>query len=226
VSTSLKFTPEVLANIFLGKITSWNDPAIQKANPGVKLPNTDIVVVHRSDGSGTTYCWTDYLSKVSPEWAKRVGKNTSVRWPVGLGAKGNDGVTGLVKQTTGAIGYVELIYAASNHLPYGSVQNSTGAFVKADLASVSAAAAGAAKNMPDDFRVSITNAPGQSAYPISTFTWLLIPSKISDAHKRDDIKKFLKWILTTGQSSAPSLNYAPLPKSVQSKELAVISKIQ
>lgn len=226
VTASLKFTPEVLANIFLGKITSWNDPAIQKVNPGVKLPKSDIVVVHRSDGSGTTYCWTDYLSKVSPEWAKRVGKNTSVRWPVGLGGKGNDGVTGLVKQTAGAIGYVELIYAASNHLPYGSVQNSSGAFVKADIASVSAAAAGAAQNMPDDFRVSITNAPGAKAYPISTFTWLLIPSKISDAHKRDDVKKFLKWILTTGQSSAPSLNYAPLPKSVQTKELAAISKIQ
>jgi phosphate transport system substrate-binding protein len=226
LGTSLKFTPEVLANIFLGKITSWKDPAIQKINPGVSLPKTDIVVVHRSDGSGTTYCWTDYLSKVSPEWAKRVGKNTSVRWPVGLGAKGNDGVTGLVKQTPGAIGYVELIYAASNKLPYGSVQNSSGAFVKADLASVSAAAAGVAKNTPDDFRVSITNAPGQSASPISTFTWLLMPSKISDAHKRDEIKKFLKWILTTGQSTAPSLHYAPLPNAVQAKELAAISKIQ
>lgn len=226
VTASLKFTPDILANIFLGKITSWNDPAIQKINPGVKLPKADIVVVHRSDGSGTTYCWTDYLSKVSPEWAKRVGKNTSVRWPVGLGGKGNDGVTGLVKQTPGAIGYVELIYAANNKLPYGSVQNSSGAFVKADIASVSAAAAGAAKNMPDDFRVSITNAPGQNVYPISTFTWLLIPSKISDAHKRDKIKAFLKWILTSGQGTAPSLNYAPLPKSVETKELAAISKIQ
>lgn len=226
VSASLKFTPEVLANIFLGKITSWNDPAIQKINPGVKLPKADIVVVHRSDGSGTTYCWTDYLSKVSPEWAKRVGKNTSVRWPVGLGGKGNDGVTGLVKQTQGAIGYVELIYAANNKLPYGSVQNSSSAFIKADISSVSAAAANVANNIPDDFRVSITNAPGKDAYPISTFTWLLIPSKISDTRKRDEIKAFLKWILTTGQSTAPSLNYAPLPKPVQTKELAAISKIQ
>ena len=226
VNASLKFTPEVLANIFLGNVTNWNDPAIQKTNPGVKLPTTDIVVVHRSDGSGTTYCWTDYLSKVSPQWAKRVGKNTSVRWPVGLGGKGNDGVTGLVKQTPGAIGYVELIYAASNKLPYGSVQNSSGAFVKADIPSVSAAAANVANNIPDDFRVSITNAPGKDAYPISTFTWLLIPSKISNAHKRDEIRKLLKWILTSGQSTAPSLNYAPLPKPVQTKELAAISKIQ
>jgi phosphate transport system substrate-binding protein len=226
VSADLKFTPEALAGIYLGKITKWNDPQIQKINPSVKLPNQDIVVVHRSDGSGTTYCWTDYLSKVSSEWAKQVGKNTSVRWPVGLGAKNNDGVTGLVKQTPGSIGYVELIYAASNKLPYGSVKNSDGVFVKADISSVSTAAAGAAANMPDDFRVSITNAPGKSAYPISTFTWLLIPSRISDAQKRDAIKKFLKWALTTGQKATASLDYAPLPKSVQTKELAAISKIQ
>lgn len=226
VKADLKFTPEALAGIFLGKITKWNDPEIQKSNPSVKLPSQDIVVIHRSDGSGTTYCWTDYLSKVSPQWAKQVGKNTSVRWPVGLGGKGNDGVTGLVKQTPGSIGYVELVYAASNKLPYGSVKNADGVFVKADTNSVSAAAAGAATNMPSDFRVSITNAPGKTTYPISTFTWLLIPSKISDSQKRDAVKKFLKWALTTGQSAAPSLDYAPLPKPVQAKEMAAIAKIQ
>jgi phosphate transport system substrate-binding protein len=226
VSESLNFTPEALAGIFLGKITKWNDPAIQKANPNVKLPSQEIVVVHRSDGSGTTYCWTDYLSKVSPEWAKQVGKNTSVKWPVGLGGKGNDGVTGQIKQTEGSIGYVELIFAVKNKLPYGSVKNSAGKFVKADMNSVVAAAAGAAKAMPDDFRVSITNASGADAYPISTFTWLLIPSHITDAAKRDALTKFLKWSLTTGQSSASSLDYAPLPKAVQTKELASIAKIK
>lgn len=225
VSSALDFTPEVISGIFLGKIKRWNDPAIQKVNSGVKLPDTEIVVVHRSDGSGTTYCWTDYLSKVSPEWAKQVGRNTSVKWPTGLGAKGNDGVTGLVKQTAGAIGYVELIYAEKNHLPAGRVRNAAGQFVKADLASVAAAAAGAAKDMPDDFRVSITNAPGKTAYPIATFTWLLIPQHINDSAKRDDIKKFLKWALTDGQNSVESLSYARLPKQVQAKELQAISKI-
>lgn len=226
VSADLNFTPEALAGIYLGKITKWNDPAIQKANPKLKLPNLDIVVVHRSEGSGTTYCWTDYLSKISPEWEKQVGKNASVKWPVGLGAKGNEGVTGQIKQTAGAIGYVELIYALSQKLPYGSVRNADGVFVKADISSVSAAAAGAAKTMPDDFRVSITNAPGKGSYPISTFTWLLIPSQISDAQKRNAIKGFLKWALTTGQASAPGLAYAPLPKPVQTKELAAIAKIK
>lgn len=226
VSSSLNFTPEALADIFLGKIAKWNDSAIQKSNPKVKLPDTDIVVVHRSDGSGTTYCWTDYLSKVSAEWQKSVGKNTSVKWPVGLGGKGNDGVTGLVKQTPGSIGYVELIYAVKNQLPYGAVKNASGSFIKADLKSVAAAAAGVASTMPDDFRVSITNAPGAEAYPVSTFTWLLIPSHISDATKRQAIVKFLKWILTTGQSVAPSLAYAELPKAVQAKELRAIAKIK
>ncbi len=225
LSSTLNFTPEALAGIFLGKIRKWNDPAIQKANSGVKLPGTDIIVVHRSDGSGTTYCWTDYLTKVSSEWAKQVGRNTSVKWPVGLGAKGNDGVTGLVKQTPGAIGYVELIYAAKNRLPAGQVRNQAGQFMKADLASVSAAAEGAAKNIPADFRVSITNAPGEGAYPISTFTWLLIPQHIKDATKRNAIKKFLKWALTEGQNSAESLVYARLPKPVQTEELQAISKI-
>jgi phosphate transport system substrate-binding protein len=192
----------------------------------VKLPDKEIVVVHRSDGSGTTYCWTDYLSKVSPEWQKSVGKNTSVKWPVGLGAKGNEGVTGLVKQTDGSIGYVELIYASKNKLSYGAVKNSSGQFVKADLKSVAAAAAGASKTMPDDFRVSITDAPGKEAYPISTFTWLLIPSHISDAGKRTAMTKFLKWALTNGQASAAPLEYAELAKAVQTKELAAIAKIK
>lgn len=224
VTAALNFTPEVLANIFLGKITKWNDPAIQSANPKVKLPSQDIIVVHRSDGSGTTYCWTDYLSKVSPEWARRVGRNTSVKWPVGLGGKGNEGVTGQVKQIPGSIGYVELIYAVKNKLPYGAVKNANGEFLRADLNSVAAAAAVA--SMPDDFRVSITNASGKGVYPISTFTWLLIPSHFSDAGKRDALKKFLKWAITSGQASAVSLAYAQLPKQVQTKELAAIAKIK
>ncbi|MGC2698282.1 MAG: phosphate ABC transporter substrate-binding protein PstS, partial [Candidatus Angelobacter sp.] len=171
VSSELKFSGDVLAGIFLGKIKKWNDPALAKANPGVKFPDSDIIVVHRSDGSGTTYIFTDFLSKVSPEWKSKVGKGTSVNWPVGLGGKGNEGVAGMVKQTEGSIGYVELIYAISNNMSYGSVQNPAGSFVKASLESVTAAA-GSVKDMPDDFRVSITNAPGKDAYPISSFTWL------------------------------------------------------
>ncbi|MGA8072202.1 MAG: phosphate ABC transporter substrate-binding protein PstS [Candidatus Acidiferrales bacterium] len=226
VSTDLNFTQKALAGIYLGTITKWNDPEIAGANKGVNLPATDIVVVHRSDGSGTTYIWTDFLSKVSPEWASKVGKKTSVNWPVGLGGKGNEGVSGLVKQTPGAIGYVELIYVIQNNMTYGKVQNADGKFVKADLAGVSAAAAGAAKSMPDDFRVSITNAPGATAYPISSFTWLLIPEKISDATKRDAIKGFLKWMLTDGQEFNEGLAYARLPKPVIAKELKAISQIQ
>src|SRR5260370_4177503 len=175
VSGALNFTPEALSGIFLGRISKWNDPAIAAANKGVNLPGNDIVVIHRSDGSGTTYIWTDYLSKVNPDWKDRVGKGTSLNWPVGLGGKGNEGVTGLIKQTPNSIGYVELIYAAQNKVPYGSVKNAAGTLVKADLASVTEAAAAAAKTIPDDFRVSITNAPGKNAYPISSFTWLLIP---------------------------------------------------
>ncbi|MGB7846111.1 MAG: phosphate ABC transporter substrate-binding protein PstS [Candidatus Acidiferrum sp.] len=226
VTAVLNFTPEALAGIYLGKITKWDDPAIAGANKGVKLPSQDIVVVHRSDGSGTTYCWTDYLSKVSDEWKSKVGKNTSVNWPVGLGGKGNENVSGLVKQTPNSIGYVELIYAASNNIPYGQVKNSSGNFLKADLASVTAAAAGAAKDIPDDFRVSITNAPGKTAYPISTFTWLLVPSKIQDGGKRDAIKGFLKWMLADGQSYAEGLSYAKLPKEVIEKEKKAIDKVQ
>ena len=226
VSSSLNFTPEALAGIFLGKITKWNDPAIAGPNKGVSLPANDIVVVHRSDGSGTTYIWTDFLSKVSDEWKSKVSRATSVNWPVGLGGKGNEGVTGLIKQTPNSIGYVELIYAVQNNVTYGAVKNSAGAFVKADLVSVSAAAAGAAKDMPDDFRVSITNAPGKTAYPIASFTWLLIPAKIDDAGKRDAIKGFLKWMVSEGQGYAESLSYAKLPKEVAQKVEKAINNVQ
>jgi len=226
VSAELNFTPEALAGIFLGKITKWNDPAIAGANKGISLPANDIVVVHRAEGSGTTYCWTDYLSKVSDEWKTKVGKGASVNWPVGLGGKGSEGVTGTVKNTPNSISYVELIYAESNKIPYGSVKNSSGVFVKASLAAVSAAAAGAAKDMPDDFRVSITDAPGKASYPISTFTWLLIPEKFTDAAKRDALKGFVKWMLADGQSYAEALSYAKLPKEVVAKELKAIGKIQ
>ena len=226
VTSALNFTPEALAGIFLGKVTKWNDPAITSSNKTVTLPAADIIVVHRSDGSGTTYIWTDYLSKVSEEWKSKVSKGTSVNWPVGLGGKGNEGVTGLVKQTPNSIGYVELIYAVQNNIPYGTVKNSSGNFVKADLASVTAAAAGAAKEMPEDFRVSITNAPGKTAYPISSFTWLLIPQKFQDAGKRDAIKGFLKWMLSDGQNSVETLSYAKLPKEVVEKEKKAINNIQ
>jgi phosphate transport system substrate-binding protein len=223
---SLKFTQKALAGIYLGTITKWNDPEIANANPGVNLPANDIVVVHRSDGSGTTYIWTDFLSKVSDEWKNKVGTNTSVNWPVGLGGKGNEGVSGLIKQTPNSIGYIELIYAIQNNIPYGAVQNAAGTFVKASLAGVSEAAAGAAKNMPDDFRVSITNAPGKTAYPISSFTWLLIPAQIQDVGKRDIIKGFLKWMLTDGQGYCEGLYYGKLPKPVVDKEMKAISLIQ
>jgi phosphate transport system substrate-binding protein len=228
VTATLNFTPEALAGIFLGKITMWNDPAIASANKGVNLPAKGITVVHRSDGSGTTYIWTDYLSKVSEEWKSKVGSGTSVNWPVGLGGKNSEGVTAQIKNAPNSIGYVELIYASSNNVPYGTVKNSSGDFIKADLASVSAAAAGAAKNMPDDFRVSITNAPGKTAYPISSFTWLLVPSKFSssDANKRDAIKGFLNWALTDGQGYTEALAYAKLPKPVVDKELKAINNIQ
>ncbi|MGD0905939.1 MAG: phosphate ABC transporter substrate-binding protein PstS [Candidatus Acidiferrales bacterium] len=226
VQGDVNFTPEALAGIYLGKIAKWNDPAIASANPGMKLPNSDIVVVHRSDGSGTTYIWTDYLAKISPEWQSKVGKNTSVNWPVGLGGKGNEGVSSLIEQTPGAIGYVELIYAIQNKMTYGKVRNITGAFIKADLASVSAAAAATAKTMPDDFRVSITNAEGKGAYPISSFTWLLVPAKFNDTAKRDVVKDFLKWMMTDGQNSCEALAYAKLPKDVVVKEMKAIALIQ
>jgi phosphate transport system substrate-binding protein len=225
VSQELNFTPEAIAGIFLGKITMWNDPAIKNANPGVNLPADKIVVVHRSDGSGTTFCWTDYLSKISPEWKSKVGKNTSVDWPTGVGGKGNDGVAGLIKQEKGALGYVELIYAIKNHLAYGKVKNSAGDFVKADLQSVSAAAA-SVKSMPADFRVSITDPSGAGAYPISTFTWLLVPQQIPDAAKRKALVGFLKWAVTTGQNEVESLDYAKLPEQVVAKEQKAIAEIK
>jgi len=226
VTADLNFTQKALAGIYLGTITKWNDPEIAKANPNVKLPGDDIVVVHRSDGSGTSFIFTDFLSKVSPEWKSKVGANASPSWPVGLGGKGNDGVMGLVKQTPDSLGYVELIYALSQKIPYGSVQNAAGKFLKADLAGVTAAAAGAAKEMPADFRVSITNAPGAAAYPISSFTWLLIPAKFDDAAKRDAVKGFLSWMLTDGQGMNESLSYAKLPAGVVSKEQKQITTIQ
>jgi phosphate transport system substrate-binding protein len=226
VSGELNFTQKALAGIYMGTITKWNDPEIAKANSGVNLPAADIVVVHRADGSGTSYIWTDFLSKVSDDWKNKVGKGTSVQWPVGLGGKGNEGVSGLVKQTPGSIGYVELIYAVQSNISFGKVQNASGKFVKADLAGVTAAAAAAAKQIPDDFRVSITNEPVPTVYPISSFTWLLIPAQISDAAKRDAIKGFLKWMLTDGQGYAEGLAYARLPKAVVEKELKAISLIQ
>jgi len=224
----LRFSGETLAGIYLGKISKWNDAAIKKDNPGVNLPekNNDITVVHRSDGSGTSFVFTDYLSKVSPEWKMKVGANTSVNWPVGLGGKGNEGVAGLVKQTPGAIGYVELIYAVQNKMEYGSVKNLAGNFVKADFHTVTEAAAGAAKDIPADFRVSITNEPGKNAYPISTFTWLLIPDKIESASKKSAITQFLNWMLTTGQADAEGMSYAPLPKPVVAKETKQIALIK
>jgi phosphate transport system substrate-binding protein len=225
INTDLNFTPEALAGIFLGKIAKWNDPELMKANPGVKLPAADIVVVHRSDGSGTTYIWTDYLSKVSKEWETKAGRGTSVNWPVGLGGKGNEGVSGQVQQTPNSIGYVELIYAVQNKMKTGKVKNMAGAWVQASLAGVTAAAA-SSKEMPDDFRVSITNAPGKDAYPISSFTWLLIPEKISDPAKNKAIKDFLKWMLADGQTMTSALAYAQLPKTVVAKEMKAIGKIQ
>ncbi|HEX4228227.1 MAG TPA: phosphate ABC transporter substrate-binding protein PstS [Bryobacteraceae bacterium] len=224
ITTGIKLTPDAIAGIFLGKITKWNDPELEKNNPGVKFPDMPIVVAHRADSSGTTYCFTDYLSKVSPAWKSKVGKNTSVNWPVGLGGQGNPGVTGIVKQQTGGIGYVELIYAVENKLPYALVKNSSGAFIKPDLASTTAAAAGVV--MPPDFRVSITNSSNKAAYPISTFTWLLIPSHFSDAAKGKAIVAFLHWAITKGQGEVESLDYAKLPSSVVAKEEVAIGKIK
>lgn len=225
VNTELKFTPEALAGIFLGKITSWNDPAIAKANPGVNLPNQTIIVVHRSDGSGTTYIFTDYLSKVSSDWANGPGKGTSVKWPVGLGGKGNEGVAGMIRQMQGGIGYIELIYAVQNKIDYGLVRNAAGTFIKASLESVTAAAA-SAKSMPADFRVSITNAPGKDAYPISSFTWLLIPEKSKDAAKGKILANFLTWMVDDGQKMTADLTYAPLPENVAQKVKGAIKMVQ
>lgn len=225
VSTSLKFTPDAITGIYLGRITKWNDPALAGPNPGVPLPNQDSLVVHRSDGSGTTYIFTDYLSKVSPEWGKKVGEGTSVNWPVGLGGKGNEGVTGLVKQSPNSIGYVELIYALSNKLPFGDVKNQAGIFVTPSLESVTAAAAGYANQMPDDFRVVISNAPGADAYPISGMTWLLVYEKQKDAEKGKKLVQFINWMLHDGQKFAADLQYAPLPQAVVAKEVQALRKV-
>ena len=224
VSGELKFSPEVLAGIFLGQISKWNDGKIAKDNPGVKFPDQEIYVVHRSDGSGTTYIFSDYLSKVSGEWKGGPGKGTALKWPVGLGAKGNEGVAGMLRQTPGAIGYVELIYALQNNITYGSVKNAAGQFVKASLESTTAAAATA--TMPADFRVSITNAPGKQAYPICSFTWLLIPQQWQDKNKEKAMVDFLNWMLTDGQKEVTALNYAPLPANVVGKVKAEVATIK
>jgi phosphate transport system substrate-binding protein len=225
VDVPLKFTAAALAGIYLGKITKWNAPEIRNNNPGVKLPAKDITVVHRSDGSGTTFVWTDYLSKVSPEWKSKVGSNTSVQWPVGLGGKGNEGVAGVVRQTPYSIGYVELIYALQTKMAYGMVQNSSGNFVKASLETARNAAAGAASEMQNDVRVSITDPAGKDAYPICSFTYLLIPVHIANASKRDAIKGFLHWMLNDGQGMVESLDYGQLPDSVKQINAEHISLI-
>src|SRR5215813_1724093 len=226
VEAKLKFTGKVLAEIILGKVTKWNDGAITALNPGVKLPGTDITVAHRSDGSGTTYIFVDYLSKASPEFKQKVGVATSVNWPVGVGGKGNEGVAGLVKQTPGAIGYVELIYAAQNKIDYGSVQNAAGEFVKCSIDSVTAAAASAAAQMPPDFRVSITNAPGKGVYPISSFTWLLFYENPKDTQRAKIMVDLTKWGLTEGQKYAKELGYAPLPANVVKLEMDALKRIK
>jgi phosphate transport system substrate-binding protein len=226
VTAELKFTGPMLADIFLGKITRWNDSAIAAANPGVTLPSTSIAVVHRAEGSGTTFVWVDYLFKVSPEWAKRVGRAASVNWPVGLGGQGNEGVAGLVKQTPGALGYVELVFALQNNIASGSVQNSAGQFVKPSVTSTTAAAAEAVKGMPADFRVSITNPPGKDAYPVASFTWLLFYQNPSNKAHGKTMVEFLKWALTDGQKFAAELGYAPLPPAVVQLEMEAIKKIK
>lgn len=225
VKSEIKFSGELLANIFLGKITNWNDPAFAKDNPGLKLPDKPIVVVHRAEGSGTTYIFTDYLSKISPEWKEKVGNATSVQWPTGLGQQGNEAVAGMVRQKEGAIGYVELIYALQNNITFGPVKNAAGKYIKASLDSTTAAAA-SVKDMPDDFRVSITNAPGANAYPIASFTWLLIPVKWSDAAKEKAMVEYLNWMIDSGEKMTEPLYYAPLPKSVAAKVKAKIKQIK
>ncbi|HLQ22600.1 MAG TPA: phosphate ABC transporter substrate-binding protein PstS [Gemmatimonadales bacterium] len=226
VSGELRFSGPLLADIFLGKVTKWNDPAIAKENPGVGLPVSDVTVVHRADGSGTSYIFCDFLAKSSPEWKQKVGVATSVNWPTGVGGKGNEGVAGLVKQTPGSIGYVELIYALQNKIPFGAVKNSAGEYVKASLDSVSAAAAATEGKMPPDFRVSITNAPGKNAYPIASFTWLLFYESPKDKAKAKAMVDFMRWALADGQKYAPELGYAPLPASVVSLETEALKKIK
>ena len=225
VTEDLRFTPEILAGIYLGKIKRWNDPALVRANPNVKLPNHEITVYFRTDGSGTTYVWTDYLSKVNSEWKARVGFGTNVSFPVGLGARFNEGVVAEIKSRPYSFGYLQLTYAIENHVQYGSVQNRIGNFTKADPGTITAAAADTANSMPRDFRVSITNSKDEAAYPISSFTWLLIPEKIEDAQKRKAIVDFVKWALTEGQKFATPRHYAPLPGDVAQHVLQAISVI-
>jgi len=225
VTGEVKFTPEALAGIFLGKISKWNDKEITSVNPGVNFPDKGIVVVHRSDGSGTTFIWTDYLSKVSADWKSQVGSDTSVKWPLGMGGLHNEGVAANIRQLPGSIGYVELIYAVQNQIPYGSVRNSSGVFVKATLEGVTAAAASSPR-MPADFRVSITNAPGKDAYPISSFTWLLIPAQSKDAAKGKILADFLNWMVTDGQKMTAALDYAPLPDNVVAKVKEAVKQVK
>jgi phosphate transport system substrate-binding protein len=226
VTQELNFSPEALAGVYLGTISKWNDPEIAKHNPNVSLPTNNIVVVHRQDGSGTTYVWTDYLSKVSSDWRQRVGIGISVIWPVGIAAKGNEGVVQAVGHTPYSIGYAELTYAVRNRLLYGTVANRSGQFIKANLGSVTAAAAGVADKMPSDFRVSITDAPGEAAYPISSFTWMLVPSVVTDSTKRTAIIKFLQWGLTQGQNYLEPLSYARIPSEVIAREQKALAAIK
>ena len=226
ISKPLNFSGDVIADIYLGKISHWNDPRIAKDNPGVSLPDKSILPVYRSESSGTTYIFSDYLSKVSPAWAAGPSKGTAIKWPVGIGQKGSEGVSGMVRQTPGAFGYVELIYASQNHISYGAVKSKDGKFLLATPDGVTAAAAAAAKSMPADYRVSITNAPGAESYPISSFTWMLIPTHFTDAAKGKAVKDFLTWMLDHGESEASSIGYAPLPKQVQDMERKTIAKIQ
>jgi phosphate transport system substrate-binding protein len=226
INKDLNFSGDVIADIYIGKITKWNDPRIAKDNPGANLPDQSILPVYRSEGSGTTYIFTDYLSKVSPDWASKVGKNASVKWPAGIGQKGNEGVAGMVRQSPYAFGYVELIYALQNKMAFGTVKNASGKFVKATTDGVTAAAAAAAKTMPADYRVSITNAPGPNSYPISSFTWLLIPTHSSDAAKMGALKDFMNWMLDHGEGEVSALSYAPLPKQVQDMVRKTVAQIK
>jgi phosphate transport system substrate-binding protein len=226
VSKPLNLSGDVIADIYLGKISKWNDPRLAKDNPGVSLPDKAILPVYRSDGSGTTFIFTDYLAKVSPDWNSKVGRGASIKWPTGIGQKGNEGVSGMVRQAPNSIGYVELIYAVQNKMEFGAVRNSAGKFLQASTAGVTAAAAGAAKNMPPDYRISITNAPGADSYPISSFTWLLIPTHSSDPAKAKVLADFMGWMLDHGQNEAAALSYAPLPKQVQDMVRKSIANIK
>jgi phosphate transport system substrate-binding protein len=225
-SRDLNFSGDVIADIYLGKITKWNDPRIAKDNPGMSLPDKPILPVYRSDSSGTTYIFTDYLSKVSPDWLAKVGRNTAVKWPAGIGAKGNEGVSGMVRQAPFSFGYVELIYALQNKMAYGSVKNAAGKFLQGSPDGVTAAAAAAAKTMPADYRVSITNAPGPTSYPISSFTWLLIPKQFADPAKGAVVKDFLNWMLEHGESETTAMGYAPLPVQVQAMVKKTVATIK